>query len=396
VTASLKVLRVIARLNVGGPARHVAILDRGLRGLGFQTMLAYGETGPGEASLEHLAAQLPAARIAGLGPRLRAGGDLRAFLSLVRLVFALRPDVVHTHTAKAGALGRLAAWIYNVCRPRRERCLIVHTFHGHVLQGYFGAVGTPLVRLIERGLGAVSDCVLVLSPQQHYDIAERYAIAPAERVRIVPLGLELSALLALPPAREGTIDRVVFGFVGRFVPIKNLPLLVDAFAAVRQHVPEARLLMVGDGEVRPVVERRLAAAGLREHVELLGWREDLATVYERIDVLVLSSLNEGTPVSLIEGMAAARPVIATAIGGVPDVITDGRTGVLVPSGDVAALTAAMVRLARAPAERRRLGAEARLSVQHRFAAPRLVSEIATLYRTEVTRLRAARPEPLYK
>jgi hypothetical protein len=163
-TGRPRVLRVIARLNIGGPARHVVILDRGLEASGFESLLAHGSVGPGEANLEAVAreAGIPMRRIPGLGRRLRAGGDLRAFVALVSLMFRWRPDVVHTHTAKAGTLGRLAAGLYNGCRRRTKRCLVVHTFHGHVLEGYFGTMGSAAVKWIERGLALITDSVLVV------------------------------------------------------------------------------------------------------------------------------------------------------------------------------------------------------------------------------------------
>jgi glycosyltransferase involved in cell wall biosynthesis len=392
VNSPLRVLRVIARLNVGGPARHVTILDRGLTGLGFETLLAYGEVGPGEASLESLAEQatIPARKIRELGRRVSPWSDLRAFAALVALVFRFRPDVVHTHTAKAGTLGRLAAWLYNLTRPRRERCLVVHTFHGHVLHGYFSPVASRVVRGIERALGALTDRVLVLSPRQRDDIGRRHRIVPASRISIVPLGLELEALTGLPVIREQRA--AVFGFVGRLVPIKNVPMLIDAFALVHRQLPGTRLVVVGDGDVRPEAERLVAAHGLQSAITFAGWRGDLAAVYRQIDVLVLTSLNEGTPVAVIEAMAAALPVVATDVGGVADVIDQGRTGVLVASQSVNELAAAMVAMARNPEERQRMGLAAREAVRTRFSAERLVADVAALYTAGVA---AKRRPPAY-
>ena len=379
----IKVLRVIARLNVGGPARHVTILDRGLRSRGFDTLLTHGDIGPGEASLEQLveATGIPSRRIRGLGRRVSPLGDLRAFVTLVRLVFQFEPDVVHTHTAKAGTLGRLAAALYTASRRREQRCLVVHTFHGHVLHGYFGRIVSVVVRGIERGLGRLTDCILVLSPRQREDIGGRYRITAPARIRVVPLGLDLEALTALPEARESA-GPIVFGFVGRFVPVKNLPLLVEAFAAVHREAPDTRLLLIGDGECRDRIAAQISAQGLQSAVEFSGWREDLWNVYRDIDVLVLTSLNEGTPVAVIEAMAAALPVIVTDVGGVPDLV-DGSTGILVPSGSVGQLTTAMLRLARSLDLRRRLGAAGREEVQSRYAANRLVADVADLYEREL-------------
>jgi len=390
VTPPVRVLRIIARLNVGGPARHVAILDRGLRQCGFDTLLAHGEIGPGEASLEALVHEsgLPAHRISGLGRRVSPLSDLRAFAAIVRLVFRFGPDVVHTHTAKAGALGRLAAVLYNISRRRSARCLAVHTFHGHVLEGYFGRVGSWLVRLLERFLAGVTDCVLVLSSRQARDIGERFRVAPPRRIHVVPLGLDLDALLDLPEVVRGEDDPIVFGFVGRFVPIKNLPLLIDAFAAVHGQEPKTRLLLAGDGDLRAEAHARVSGYGLAGVVMFAGWRDRLVDLYREIDVLVLTSRNEGTPVAVIEAMAAALPVVATDVGGVADVLTDGQTGALVPSESLEPLVAAMLRLVRSPEERRQMGTAAREAVRARFSAIRLVTDVAALYRSALAMKRS--------
>jgi glycosyltransferase involved in cell wall biosynthesis len=384
----MKILRVIARLNVGGPARHVVLLDCGLRGRGHETRLVYGSLAPFEASLEHLAAQsgLATTQIRELGRRVSPVSDLRAFAQLLRLVFREAPDVIHTHTAKAGALGRVAAFLFNVTRPRRRRCLIVHTFHGHVLTGYFRPATNVAVRLAERTLATITDRVVTISPAQRDDIVTRFRIAAAARTAVVPLGLDLKRLARLDPLAPHLRRRfgigeeaLVVGYVGRFVAIKDLPTLVRAFARVAARRPEAVLLLVGDGTVRSEVEAQIAALGLQQQVRLPGWIEDLAPLYATIDVCALSSLNEGTPVALIEAMAAAKAVVATRVGGVADVVEHERTGLLVPPQDAEALADGIVRLAADPAERSRMGAAGRRAVVGRFSSERLVDDIDRLY-----------------
>ena len=173
-----KVVRVIARLNVGGPARHVVLLNTGLEARGYDTVLVHGSVAPGEASLEDMAEQygITRERIAELGPRISALDDLRAFGRLVSLIFRESPDVVHTHTAKAGALGRLAALVFNVTRGRRRRAVVVHTFHGHVLEGYFTPAINSLLRATERALSAVTDCIVTISPRQRTDLVDRLRV----------------------------------------------------------------------------------------------------------------------------------------------------------------------------------------------------------------------------
>ena len=391
----VKVIRIVARLNIGGPARHVTMLSRDLVPAGFDTLLVHGSLAHGEAPLDcPLGEHVRTLQIPELGREVRLLHDTAALIRLVRLVFAEQPDIVHTHTSKAGTLGRAAAFVYNLTRPRRRRCLVVHTFHGHVFHGYFGPSGSFAVRMAERLLGLVTDRVITISPRQSDDIVNAHRIAPASRVDVVRLGLELDALLALGPGETGLRGElgfqpadVVFGFVGRLVPIKDPATLVRAFATVLGRVPNARLVFVGDGELRPELERLVASLGVGPAVSFLGWRSDLCSVHATLDVLTLSSLSEGTPLALIEAMAAGRATIATSAGGTPDVVADGITGLLVPARDSEALADAMVRLAGDPALRARMGAAGRArSLEYRLG--RLVAEVERLYRRGLDRIRA--------
>jgi len=395
--AGVKILRVITRLNVGGPARHVVLLDRGLRERGHQTHLVYGSLAPGDGSLEHLAvaAGLPTTHIRALGRRINPLSDVRAFARLLRLVFREAPDVVHTHTAKAGTLGRVAARLFNMTRPRRRRCIVVHTFHGHVLSGYFGPTMNVAVRRAERTLARITDRVVTISPAQRHDIVTRFNIAAAARTLVVPLGLDLERLARLDSSaahlrgRLGISDRApVVGFVGRFVAIKDLATLVEAFALVTAQRPDAVLLLVGDGPLRAEIDALVAARALQEQVRQVGWIDDLAPVYATIDIFALSSRNEGTPVAVIEAMAAAKAVVATRVGGVADVVEDERTGLLVPPQNPKALADAIVRLVVASDERLRMGAAGREAVTARFSPDRLVDDIETLYRDALAQKRS--------
>ena len=395
----MRILRVIARLNVGGPARHVVLLDRGLRGRGHDTRLVHGSLAPFEASLEHLAVEsgLPTTYIRELGRRVSPISDLRAFARLLRLVFREAPDVIHTHTAKAGTLGRMAACVFNVTRARSRRCLVVHTYHGHVLTGYFSPAANVAVRQVERALARITDRVVTISPAQRDDIVTRFRIAPAGRTTMVPLGLDLDGLARLDPRApnlrrafgipEGTL---VVGCVGRFVAIKDLATLVRAFARVATERPDAVLLLAGDGPLRADIEAIVAGLSLQKQVYFAGWIDDLPPLYATIDICALSSLNEGTPVALIEAMAAAKAVVATRVGGVADVVEHEHTGLLVPPGDPDALADRIVRLAADPGERSRMGAAARQAVLYRFSHERLVDDIDRLYAAALAqkRLRA--------
>lgn len=394
----LRIVRVIARLNMGGPARHVVLLDRALAAAGHRTLLAHGSVDAGEASLEDLAAAagIRSIRIEGLGRRLHPWDDARALAALVKVLFHEQPDVIHTHTSKAGALGRVAALLFNATRPRARRALVVHTFHGHVLDGYFGPMGNRAVRAVERLLARVSDRIVTISASQRRDIVERFHVAPAEKTIVVPLGLDLQPFLN--PEPDETLRHAlgipagafVVGFMGRFVSIKNLEALVGAFARFAAVRSDAHLLLAGDGPLRQAIESQVQRLRLERQVHFLGWCTDLAAFHGSIDVCALSSLNEGTPVALIESMAAGVPVVSTRVGGVPDVVDDGETGLLVPSGDEAAMATAFSRLADDPALRTRMGAAARVAATSRYAAEALPATIEQLYTTALPERRGVR------
>ena len=360
----LRVVRIIARLNVGGPARHVAILDAGLRDRGYTTLLLHGQPDRDEGSLDRLVRErgLPVASVPALGRAVRPWRDLRAFCAIARTIFATRPHVVHTHTTKAGVLGRLAALLYNATRRRSRRCLVVHTYHGTVFHGYFGHVGDLLVRIVERLLAAGTDRVVVLSERQRREIVEGLRIAPAGRVAIVPLGLELDPLLRMAgdaPTLHlelGLPDNAfVLGFVGRLVDIKDPATLLRAFERVTDRVPHAMLLLAGDGPLRPGLDALAASL--------------------KISNSVRSSSAGGT---------IWRPsMVATDVGGVGDVIDHEETGVLVPAARPDALAEAIQRLATDEAARRRLGSSARRSVAARFSAVRLVDDVDRRYRDDL-------------
>ncbi len=352
-------------------------------------MLVHGSLDTGEASLERLAHQngIPVERQEHLGRRVSATSDVRAFVALLRTIFRVQPDVVHTHTAKAGALGRLAALVYNATRRRARRTLVIHTFHGHVFEGYFSPTVNTIVRTAERFLAATSDRIITISPRQQLDIVERFRIAPAAKTLVVPLGLDLDALLSLPPdaanlrqAIGAGPDDVIVGFAGRMVPVKDLPTLVRAFARAVRQVPHLRLLLAGDGPEHDKVAALVRELGIDASVSMLGWVDDLPRFHATLNLCVLSSRNEGTPVAAIEAMAAGVPVVATAVGGVPDVVEHGISGLLVPPGDIDALSDALVQLATNPSERERMGKAGRALARARYSHLRLVDDIEQIYR----------------
>ena len=379
-------LRVITRLNMGGPAHHVSLLGSMLDRERYETLLLHGEVGAGEASLADSirARGVPLAKVPGLRPELRPHDDIRALASLVRAIRRMRPDIVHTHTAKAGVLGRRAAVLAGPPRP-----VIVHTYHGHVLEGYFGPVRNAAYRSLERQLGRVSDALIGVSSQTVDDLV-RLGVAPWSKFRVIPVGLDLDPFLAALPGagtafrREmgASVDDVLLTFVGRLVAIKRVDLLLRAVARARELGAPIRLALVGDGTLRPRLERLAAELGIRGDVCFAGYRTEMVDVTAAADIAVLSSDNEGTPVSLIEAAAAGKPAVSTSVGGVPDVVTR-ETGLLVPAGDAERLARCIVALAGDPALRATLGEQARQRVARRFSGERLVRDIDSLY-TELT------------
>ena len=379
-------LRVIARMNVGGPAHHVSILGGQLDRRGYETLLVAGRVGDGEGSAQHLARHHGATLkvLPHLTPQLRPVADLRALLALMRIMRSFRPDVVHTHTAKAGFLGRLAAVL--AVRPRPK---VVHTYHGHVLEGYFGQAKTALYRGLEQSAARVSD-VLVGVSQATVDDLVRLRIAAPERFRVIPLGLDLDAFLALDlhPDPDAPLRRacgaapgdVVAVIAGRLAPIKRLDVALQAVAAARAVGAPLRLVVVGDGGLRGRLEAHSEALGLKEHVHFAGFRDDMPGVIAAADLALLTSDNEGTPVALIEAAAGGRPAVATHVGGVAGVVADG-AGRRCPPGDVAALGAALAELAGDAELRQACGRAARAHVAERFDADRLVADVDDLYRS---------------
>ena len=366
---------------MGGPAHHVALLSGRLDPERYETLLVTGHVGRGEASLVDLAAEYdaPLRVVRPLGPEMNPGSDLAALAALGRIVRAFQPDIVHTHTAKAGTLGRLAA------RLAISRPLTIHTYHGHALSRYFGPLRSAVYREIERRLGARTDCLIGVSRATVEDLV-RLRIAESERFRVIPIGLDLAPFQGLAESDRHAFreeiaagpNDVVLSFVGRLVPIKRVDVLLAAVAEARRLGAPVLLALVGDGVLRPDLERLASELGITGSVRFLGYRRDLVRIAAGSDLATLSSDDEGTPVSLIEAAAAGRPAVATDVGGVRDVVAHG-TGILAPPRAADALASAMARLAADAHLRARMGAQARAHVMSRFSADRLISDIDALY-----------------
>lgn len=380
----IRVMRIIARLNIGGPAIHVALLTAGMRDNTFTTTLVTGQVGAAEGDMTYLADELGIAPVVipGLGREISLLDDLRAFFALLKQMLQERPHIVHTHTAKAGFLGRLAARLSGV--P-----VVVHTFHGHVFRGYFGPLRTAAFLWLERLSALMTDRILTISDGLRDDLVALRIAAP-ERITVIPLGLDLRPLAESKKLRGrfrrelGWNNRTLLvGIIGRLVPIKNHDLFLKAAQEVRKALPQTCFVIVGDGERRSELEQMAAGLGLADAVRFVGWRRDLPAIYSDLDAVVIASRNEGTPVSLIEAMAAGAPVVSTAVGGVPDLLEDGKLGVLVPPDNVTELAEGVIRVLREGRGDRTLQAQAHALQQYDSA--RLVADMRALYQTLLQR-----------
>lgn len=364
------ILRVITRLNVGGPARHVLMMSRELQDR-FPSVLAAGAPPPEEGELSD--PDVPVQRVP-LVRSLSLSADTKAFFAIRRLLRETNARVMDTHMAKAGAVGRLAA-LSTSPRPRT-----VHTFHGHVLDAYFGPIAQRSFIEIERGLARHTDVLVAVSDQVRDELLE-HGIGRYEQFRVIPLGFDLSRFLE--HADAGRFRRAIgvptsvplVAVVGRLVPIKDHETLFRAF----QHLPDVHLAVVGDGQLRHALEASAREKGLERRIHFTGWWREIWQVYPEVDAVVLSSRNEGSPVALIEAHASGVPAVATDVGGTRSVVKDGETGYLVPPADPGALASALGRLLRDRYRAEEMGRAARAYVVPRFSHERLVADIRSLY-----------------
>lgn len=372
----IKILRIIARLNIGGPAIHSVLLTEGLDSSRFETTLVCGSLSEGEGSMLYYAqAKGVSPRVVQeLGRELNIWNDLAAFLKIYSIIKIEKPDIIHTHTAKAGSLGRLAGLIYNMNVFRKKKVKLVHTFHGHALSGYFSSFTNRLFTVIERFLSGFTDVVITVSESVKNELLS-LKICGQDKIKVIPLGFELDELLAL---KQRESDIVNIGIVGRLVPIKNHRLFFDSAALLIKDFPNVRFKVIGDGQLRKELEVYSSKSGLSKYVDFLGWQKDLAEIYSDLDVVALTSMNEGTPVSLIEAMAGARPVVATDVGGVRDLVGPDR-GFVVRPQDAQAFADKLRLLARNSALRKQMGLRGREFVKVMFLKSRLIKDMEELY-----------------
>jgi glycosyltransferase involved in cell wall biosynthesis len=367
----VRIVHAIARLNVGGAALSVLELAAGQQARGHDVLVVAGRMPPGEASMEHVADELGVTyvRLPSLRREVSPHADLVSIGALRRLLVEQRPDVLHTHTSKAGTTGRLAALAARSARPRT----VVHTFHGHVLSGYFSPAKERAFRLIERTLAHASDALIAVSDEVRDDLVG-FHIAPASKIRVVTYGFDLDARVRSSSDKRSD-ESFVAGWAGRLTAVKRPLDLIRVAAAV----DGCTLVLAGDGELRGDAERLARELGVEDRVRFLGYVGDIGDWYASFDVFLLTSLNEGTPVVAIEALAAGVPVVATDAGGTRTVVDDGETGFVVPVGDVDALADRVAQLRDDPALRARFGEVGAARMRERFSIDRMVDAVDRLY-----------------
>jgi glycosyltransferase involved in cell wall biosynthesis len=387
-----RIVRILNRLNIGGPTYNAVYLSRYLDPT-FETLLVAGTIDATEGDSSYIAHDLGLQPV--LVPDMQRAihpvRDRKAYLQIKEIIRDYKPDIVHTHAAKAGALGRLAA---SACKVP----VVVHTFHGHVFHSYFSPLKTRVFIQIERFLARKSSAIVAISPQQKHDLGTVYRIAPPEKIHVVPNGFELSRFALDTANRRANFrsqyqlpsDTIVLGIVGRLVPVKHHGLFLEALARLKEitHVP-FHAIIIGDGELRAQIENSATALGLifdtpqdrkqNSSLTFASWVTQVEMVYPGLDVVVLTSKNEGTPVSLVEAQAAGLPVVATNVGGVSETMLHGKTGYVVPLDDVAALTTALARLIEDAGLRKQMGDSGRVFANQLFGYQRLCNDMQGLY-----------------
>ena len=377
----LKILRLITRLNIGGPSIHAIALSADLPADKFTTTLVCGRPGPREGDMRARAEDRGVTPVVSpaLQRELNPCDDIRSLVKIIGIVRRERPDIIHTHLAKAGTIGRIAGLF---CPGVKT----VHTFHGHVFSGYFSPARTRLYLRLERWLARHTDRIVVLSESQREELVGRYRIGRASQYAVIPLGFDLERFdhsqtlrgelrreLAIPPTSP------IVSTVGRLVPIKDHDLFLSAARRVLDERPDAVFLVVGDGPLRGELEETARGRGFGDRIFFLGWRSDLERVYADSNLVALTSLNEGTPVSLIEASAAGRAVVATDVGGVGDVVRHGVSGLLARTRDPREIAALMLDLLGDRARAEIMGEAGKKFVRGRYAKQRLLNDITRLY-----------------
>ena len=370
----IRVMRIIARMNVGGPAVQVSGLMRGFDPLEFDHRLYTGFCAADEADyLDTVAPDVKATRIEGFGRRVSLGGDVTAFISLIREIRSFKPHVIHTHTAKAGFLGRIASIV------SLHPSIRVHTFHGHLLNGYFGSFKRSLVVMAEKVLAVFTDELLAVGDQVRLDLLQA-GIGYKDKFGLMPPGLAIGALPEKSQSQQFyglSSSKLQCALIGRVTQIKRPDRFLDVVSELKRRRVDLNFLIVGDGELLEACRIRIAVESLP--VSVLGWQSDIERVLSASDMVVLTSDNEGTPISLIQAGMAGLPVVSTRVGSVPEVVLDGVTGMITSLG-VQDIADALEKLVVDKGLRAELGAAAQNYTSATFSLQRLVGNHEELYK----------------
>lgn len=390
----IKILRIIARLNIGGPAIHTILLTQGLDRAKFDTVFICGKTDEQEGDMFYYCHEknIEPIFIPELRRELNFFNDTAAFRKIYNIIRIVEPDIIHTHTAKAGTLGRIAGIVFNLTKHSKDKKIrLIHTFHGHIFEGYFGRLKTGLFILIERILSLFTSKIITVSDSLRKELIH-LKIAKENKIEVIPLGFELGNFLKIPP-RQDKLLRV--GIIGRLVPIKNHRLFLEAAAKVisDNQGMQLKFEVIGDGELRKDLEEYSHKLNIQKQLSFLGWQKDLVNVYSNLDIVALTSINEGTPVSLIEAMASARAVVATDVGGIKDLLgnelephpDDGfnvlERGIIVKPYEVGSFANALKFILQNDCLRKELVLRARRYAENKFTKERLIGDIDRLYKS---------------
>ena len=372
-TQKVRVLRIIARMNVGGPAVQVSGLMRGFNQEAFEQELLTGFCASDEADyLEKVATDVKAIRIDGLGRSIKPRADLTALFAIIKEIRRFKPDVIHTHTAKAGVIGRIASILSG------KKSIRVHTFHGHLLHGYFGTTKTKLVILIEKLLALFTDKLLAVGKQVQDDLIA-VGIGNSKKFAVMPPGLQLANVPTKAAARiELGLEpnEIYCAFIGRITQIKRPDRFLDVAAQIHADDVKVHFIVAGAGEKLQYCQDRVATENLP--VTFLGWREDIEVVLAAADFVILTSDNEGTPLSLIQAGMVGIPVVATNVGSTNEIVVDGQTGFLTDLS-VEQLSQAVAKLATDSDLRAKMGAAGKEYTLARYGVERLVKDHQDLY-----------------
>jgi glycosyltransferase involved in cell wall biosynthesis len=404
----MKIARIIARLNVGGPARHVVWLTNALQDEDFESILLTGTVPEGEEDMSWFAAEngVEPLYIPEMSRELSAK-DAVSMWKVYRELRRQEPDIIHTHTAKAGTVGRIAGFFYRwatwrtlIGKPRPVK--FIHTYHGHVFHSYYGRGKTLFFLFIEKMLSRLAtDKIIVISNQQHQEIHEQFRVGKANQFQIIPLGIDLGKFESAAEKRNilrdeigAAPDELLIGHVGRLTEIKNHTLFLKVAKIYKERsaesdFPKLRFLIIGDGHLRESLEKETQNLGVEDVVMFLGNRNDTDVFYAGLDLVALTSHNEGTPLSLIEGMANSLPVISTSVGGVVDLLGDGveetaaftlcERGLRIAPDEPEDFFEGLIYLAKNEKLREELGKRGKTFVFSNYSMERLINEIKNLY-----------------